>query len=402
MPSLSASTLLLDKIPLLSGLSAQNLAVVRRRLVVTTRDAGTAILEEGTPGQDRLYIVIEGQASLCKKARSPNTGTTMDYEIAVREQGDVFGEMPFLDGKPVSVTVIAKTPLTVAMLDLTPGEKNSQSAKLRHVIIGALQRNATNRLRQSLDEKADRVRLDAEGERYRNAVANIIVTALCLLSFYTLALRAIPTFESYLMVNFAASPFIIVFFAAIFLPVIRRSKFPLTFFGIGFGNWKQGVIFSLQASAAFIASGILLKWLLIETVPSLRGLSVISFADVKVGGQQVMLSPWYWAAVSLYLVLTPVQEFIARCSIQAPLYAFLHGDEWNRRALSIVVSNLVFSAAHAHISFQFAIAAFVPGIFWGWIFARTNSLLAVSLSHFIIGGAGIFLFGIEEFVARIT
>ena len=45
--------------------------------------------------------------------------------------------------------------------------------------------------------------------------------------------------------------------------------------------------------------------------------------------------------------------------------------------------------------------AFLPGLFWGWIFARTNSLIASAASHFIIGGAGIFLFGVEEMAAKL-
>jgi membrane protease YdiL (CAAX protease family) len=72
--------------------------------------------------------------------------------------------------------------------------------------------------------------------------------------------------------------------------------------------------------------------------------------------------------------------------LQAPLYAFLNGTEFWRKLWSILVSNLVFAAAHSNISFAFAVAAFIPGLFWGWIFARTNSLIAASLSHFMIGG----------------
>jgi len=63
---------------------------------------------------------------------------------------------------------------------------------------------------------------------------------------------------------------------------------------------------------------------------------------------------------------------------------------------------LVFSAVHAHIGAVFALAAFVPGILWGWIFLRTNSLLAASASHLVIGGAAIFLLGIEEFVQKLA
>jgi membrane protease YdiL (CAAX protease family) len=144
-----------------------------------------------------------------------------------------------------------------------------------------------------------------------------------------------------------------------------------------------------------------LKWIIILCSPSLAGVEVFSWADVSVAGKEVMASPWYWFAVALYLLLTPVQEFVARCGIQAPLYAFLQGSELKRHGLAIVVSNLVFSAAHAHIGFAFAAATFIPGLFWGWIIARTNSLLAASLSHFVIGEAGIFLFGIEEFVQKL-
>jgi hypothetical protein len=48
-------------------------------------------------------------------------------------------------------------------------------------------------------------------------------------------------------------------------------------------------------------------------MPQLHGLSLVGFADVRVGNQDEADTPWYWAALSLYLLLTPVQEFVARC-----------------------------------------------------------------------------------------
>jgi membrane protease YdiL (CAAX protease family) len=39
---------------------------------------------------------------------------------------------------------------------------------------------------------------------------------------------------------------------------------------------------------------------------------------------------------------------------------------------------------------------------WGWIFAKTNSLAAATVSHLLVGGAGLFLFGIEGVVARLS
>ena len=231
---------------------------------------------------------------------------------------------------------------------------------------------------------------------------NIALTTLSLSFFYILFLSALPKFEHALEVNFLISPFIISFFAMVFGPVVLRSKFPSAFFGLQTANWKSATGFSFLASLVFIGVGVALKWLLIHTVESFAQLSILGFADLRVTEQQIAMSPLYSLAVVLYLVLTPIQEFVARCCLQAPLQAFLPGTSLQRRLLSILISNLLFAGAHMHISGAFALAAFIPGIFWGWIFARTNSLLAAATSHFLIGGAGIFLFGIEEFVATLA
>jgi hypothetical protein len=45
---------------------------------------------------------------------------------------------------------------------------------------------------------------------------------------------------------------------------------------------------------------------------------------------------------------------------------------------------------------------FIPGLFWGWLFLRTNSWLGASLSHLFVGGAAIFLFGIEELLQKLA
>ena len=274
--------------------------------------------------------------------------------------------------------------------------------KLRAAVVAELRRHLTSDLRHSIADRLGSLQQEAEFARYKNAVGRIVVTTLAILSFYTLLLSLLPQFMVALAVNFAISPFIIIVFASVMGPVILYSGFPPSFFGLADGELeKRASHFRWPRSLAFIAVGALLKWILINTTQTFAGLSLFGVADVKVDMHQVMASPLYWVAVGLYLLLTPIQEFVARCCLQAPLYAFLNGTEFSRRILSILVSNLVFAAAHSHISFAFAVAAFIPGLFWGWIFARTNSLIAASASHFMIGGAGIFLFGIEEVVDRL-
>jgi membrane protease YdiL (CAAX protease family)/CRP-like cAMP-binding protein len=391
----------LGLIPLFAHLRQDQIDRLRPHLRFSYYEAGELVAAEGQNSHHRIFIIIEGLVALCKKAPFGVNGSGSLIELETRGKFDIFGAMPALDGQPLPVSAVAKTPVTLASFDLSRHSADALQRSTRNVLIAELRRYMANYVRASLDYRIDSLVKEAEFARYRSAVGSIVIAALSLLSFYTLSLTVLPRFEHYLEVNFALSPFIIMFFAAIFFPVIRWSGFPLAFFGIRLDNWKGAFLFSFGASLAFIAAGAFLKWIIIVSSPSLQDMTVFSWADVSVDGKEVMGSLWYWIAVTLYLALTPVQEFVARCGIQAPLYAFLQGSELKRRGLAIVVSNLVFSAAHTHIGLIFAVATFIPGLFWGWIFARTNSLAAASLSHFLIGGAGIFLFGIEEFVQKL-
>ncbi len=402
MATALASKLRIEDIPLFSGLPRQLGRELQRRVTILSFAAGECVLREGEHNPGRLYVVLDGEATIYKSGRSLSTGRVTDYEIGARRKNEVFGEISFLDGKPASSGVVAKTPLTLAVLDCTSCDATPLTRQLRVSIIGGLRDQLAKELRLSVADRLGNVQQEAEFSRYKTAVGRIVVTTLSLLSFYTLLLSALPKFERAIDVNFAISPFLISFFAIVLGPVILRSGFPPAFFGLQTANWKDAAKFSLLASLAFIGAAVVLKWMLIHTTAEFSHLSIFSFADLRMDEKQVVISPAYWLAVGLYLILTPIQEFVARCCLQAPLHAFLTGTEFDRRLWSILVSNLVFAAAHSHISFAFALAAFIPGIFWGWIFARTNSLLAASVSHFVIGGAGIFLFGIEEFIATLT
>ncbi len=388
----------ISSVPLFSHLSPAHLDQVGRLMRFASYQPGEAVFLEGTASSCFLYIIIEGEAVLSKKARCAVTGAPLSYEIEVRGKNQIFGWISLLDGRPLPMTVMARTALTVAVLDLKDGGMGSPARHVRNVLITELRRYLACYVRNSLEARADSLQHEAEYAHYRNAVGAIVITTLALLSFYTLTLSLLPRFESAIEVNFALSPIIILFFGAFFFPVIEKSGFPPAFFGLRLDNWRTALPFAARWSLAFLGIVVLLKWLLIAATPGLHGLNVISLADVRIGGQDDTNTAWYFVAASLYLILVPVQEFVARCGVQAPLYAFLQGSELKRGGLSILVSNLVFSAVHAHIGVGFALVSFIPGLFWGWIFLRTNSLLAASLSHLLIGGAGVFLLGLEEFV----
>lgn len=393
----------LKEIPLFSKLSRAQIETLWGMLQFITYREDEIILAEGDRTRNRIYIIVDGTVALCKTGRSPLTHEPLEYEIELRGKGDVFGAMSVIDGKPISVSIRACSQVTIAILDMKLYRREKRSRRVRNIVVTELRRTLSNYVRNAIDHKVDSLRQEAEFWHYRNAVGGIVIAALSLLSVYTLALGVLPSFESYLNVNFALSPFIIFVFAAIFLPVILLSGFPIAFFGLSLHNWRYALGFSTVVSLIFIGVAAVVKWAIILSSPSLADVSVFSINEVRIGDSAPVgiMSAWFWMAVVLYLLLTPVQEFVARCGVQAPLYAFLQGAEWRRRSWSILVSNLVFAAAHAHISIEFALIAFIPGVFWGWIFTRTNSLLAASISHFIIGGSGLFLLNIEGFVDKL-
>jgi membrane protease YdiL (CAAX protease family) len=105
-----------------------------------------------------------------------------------------------------------------------------------------------------------------------------------------------------------------------------------------------------------------------------------------------LIAPWQarsgdWldttVAYGLYVLLSPMQEFVARGVIQGCLQHMLSGRHATWRA--ILVSNAVFSISHQHLGLGYALLVFVPGLFWGWLYQRHRSLVGVSVSHVLIG-----------------
>lgn len=62
---------------------------------------GTVLIREGYP-TDALYILLEGTLAI-------STSATGDRELAILSQGEVVGEMSFIDTRPPSATVTAKS-----------------------------------------------------------------------------------------------------------------------------------------------------------------------------------------------------------------------------------------------------------------------------------------------------
>ena len=279
---------------------------------------------------------MDGQVALTKEGLSPLESQPTCYELGILRRGEIFGEMSFVDGKPSAVSFMTKCETLVAVVDLSASRRRSTTRRLRDVVTNKLRHHLTRHADESMTLRVNTLQLENEFSAYRNGVGHIVVATLCLLSFYTLTLSFLPNFKSLAHANFALTPVVILLFGTCFVPIIATSGFPLRFFGLSFDNWRPALAYSLRASLFFLALLVAAKWVLISTSDSLAGVPLIDSADVEVSGHPVPMTTWYWFALAIYLLLTPLQEFVARSGIQAPLYAFLHGSELKRRWFSIL------------------------------------------------------------------
>lgn len=92
----------LRKIPLLADLSASDLDHLGHLVEVVHLAAGATLFGEGS-ASDRAYIIKEGQLDIIKAS------ATGDMLLAIREAGEVIGEMSLLDDAPRLASVVART-----------------------------------------------------------------------------------------------------------------------------------------------------------------------------------------------------------------------------------------------------------------------------------------------------
>jgi membrane protease YdiL (CAAX protease family) len=253
-------------------------------------------------------------------------------------------------------------------------------------------------MRNLLRYVAERVKLTSANEvnALRVELQNSIMTSKANLFFsyiigilcvYNLAIHTITNLS--LDANRASliSAGIIVLFSLALSVMIRHSQLPKSIFGLTLKNWRRAVGESLGWSVGIIAVMILVKWILITYVARYQALPLFDFTFT----QQKYLGLNFL----LYGLHSPIQEFIARGVLQGSLSHFFKGNHVTLRAN--LISNALFSATHVHLlGGLLGAIVFVPGLFWGWLYSRHQTLIGVSLSHILIGWTALFILNLES------
>lgn len=346
-------------------------------------DKNTKIINEGMY-EPFFYYIIEGTLRIVK-----NSGIK-EHEIASLGEGESVGEMVLIDNEPRSASVISDTPCTLYRFDLG---KLMAVPELSQVI---------KRLRKNIHQKiasrfrlTNKVTLQALINKYIMSV--FFMRLVILLAMYTLSLNLIEKSKIFVSNTTLLSAGLIIIFAVVLGAIIKKSGYPYSFYGLTLENslsdCREAVVFTLPLLAIIV----LIKWLAINFVPSLHQYPLF---DITASFESSLDFTWtgYFIFMFMYALFCPIQQFVVRGCVQSPLQFLLEGTAQSVKWKAIFVSNILFASVHSHTSFGFAVFSFIPGIFWGWLYARQRSLVGVSLSHIMLGVWAVFIVGFENMV----
>jgi CRP-like cAMP-binding protein len=330
--------------------------------------SGDALVVEGETA-DALFVLVKGRVSVIKSAHGAEH---MIHEIG---DGEPIGEVSLFDGKGRSATVRALEPSAVVSIPF-------DVVKRAPTLMSRLGARVAERLRISSED-------ELQSAQHRAVMGELVVKVVTLLCFYALLLSALERFD----VGTKSTTYISLPLIGLFgwgsWRFIRNTGYPLSEFGLGWPGLLMSLVESLALTPPFCAALVGLKWIAIHANPAWRSAPLFERRDWIAR----LSEPLVIKLMVVYLVSSVVQELIVRSALQASLEGFLVGKR--ARTITIFVCAAMFAVNHLHMSFEFAAAAFVPGVFWGWLFSRRRHIIGPVVSHFAVGAFVFFVLGIS-------
>lgn len=370
---------------------------------------------------DQIFLLKEGEVGIYKW----DDKSQQSLLIATLGPNEVVGELILLDNIPRSASVHARKytelfEISINKLKDFPIKKNLASrmmtklveatklakqkisgkdeeevdktaayeSKLYSILIRNLAKSLSMRVRNANVAVAEALRNELEHARARVVMGMFIVAIVAMLSLYVMLLTYVQQYGKDLATpSFVTIPMIGIF-AAIVFAYMRKTRYPLSVFGLTLKNWQISLKESLICTIAFMGLLVIFKWYLINFVEAFKGHSIIqgNVVDMNIAVQYQMV------LLFLYLFFAPLQEFISRGALQSSFEEFLMTP--HKKVWAILLSNLMFGMTHFIISPWFGMLSFVPGLMWGWLYSRHRTLVGVIVSHEIIGIWAIFILGL--------
>ncbi len=102
---------ILRQLTFFSDLSDDELEVVAKITNLKSYKLGDTVFNDNDSGES-VYLIRTGEVKACKKAPDGEL-----FTLTLMKEGEIFGEMSFLDGRPRSATIVAISDLEVFVIE---------------------------------------------------------------------------------------------------------------------------------------------------------------------------------------------------------------------------------------------------------------------------------------------
>ena len=260
-------------------------------------------------------------------------------------------------------------------------------------LIENLSKNVASRIRTTNDVVIDALKKELLNTKARLTLGIVIICVALIMSFYVIAFEFLKKLQvgsglgSSLLVTISS----IIVITGIFIAIKKHHISP-TLFGLTLQNWRQSVRESLLFTIPLLLLILIGKWLLIKYLPTWHNRALFELFTNQ-NDPTIFFTGLSLINFLFYLIFVPFQELIVRGALQSPLEELFISP--HRQLLAILMSNLLFSVTHIHLSMALALPIFLLGLFWGWLYTRAHTLIGVITSHWIVGIWALFIVNIR-------
>lgn len=391
LPDASAAALPgIEDVPLFAGLSAAQRARVEGLCTRSRLGHGRLVFQAGdaAPG---LYVIARGAVELL--VPQPRGA----QHLVTLQAGSCFGDGAGAPDEAVPVSAwSARAVGDCELLCLDADALHRLQAVDELAALRLLANLSAQRARdfRQLGETALRSLHEAQraAAQVRRRAEPFIVNMLVSLCVYVFVLQlAAQLIHDKFSTSWLSIPGFIVFFI-VFHRAARRSGEPMSAYGVTLRHWRRSLGESLLASLPVMVLCVGAKALLVALHPRMQGEALFALPTHLHGDALGLML----AEAAAYAFFAPFQEFIVRGAMQGSLAEFLAGP---RRLLkAILITNLMYAALHLYMSVIFSVMVLVPGLLWGWLYARHRTLVGVSVSHALCGIFGFFVVGFDTLI----
>lgn len=360
---------------LFSGCTDEEISVLIPSIKTQHFNSRDIVFKEGESGE-YFYLIVSGSASIIKMDGEVDE----EYPVAKLQAGEWFGEMLVFETGLRSASARAEEALEVLLIPLKAFSSFSKG-------VLNLAKETTSRLKSSNESALHAFKEELRMTKAHDLMGQFIIHLFILFTIYLYTVKFFEQYTGDSLISQMGASILICVFAISAVVMVAKSEYSFEFFGLTLKNWKKNAYESFIFTLPILALLVIFKMAMVFFVAEFKEIPVFEFGPKTETWfhffHSANMKGEFFFLLGVYILLVPIQEFLARGCLQGVLEQFFTSP--NKVFLSILASNLLFGMFHGLKTMSFAASAFLMGLFWGWLYTRQKSLVGPIISHAMVG-----------------